>query len=133
MPSASSCCVLPERDFGTMSSATSEDWALFVQVAVEVRWPHAGRLPRNFTRSLPEVPGTQVGRLWPGRSWKLKRRFNLILNRESGRQTLKGRTAVKKSYHTINKQGKANERKLAEFLSKNGQLLLPMVDLIEQC
>jgi transposase-like protein len=40
---------------------------------------------------------------------------------------------VKKSYHTINKQGKANERKLAEFLSKNGQLLLPMVDLIEQC
>jgi transposase-like protein len=46
---------------------------------------------------------------------------------------LKGRTAVKKSYHTINKQGKANEEKLAEFLSKNGQLLLPMVDLIEQC
>jgi hypothetical protein len=40
---------------------------------------------------------------------------------------------VKKSYHTINKQGKANERLLAEFLSKNGQLLLPMVDLIEQC
>ena len=46
---------------------------------------------------------------------------------------MKGRTAVKKSYHTINKQGKANERKLAEFLSKNGQLLLPMVGLIEQC
>jgi len=46
---------------------------------------------------------------------------------------LKGRTAVKKSYHTINKQGKANEYKLAEFLSRNGQLLLPMVDLIEQC
>jgi len=46
---------------------------------------------------------------------------------------LKGRTAVKKSYHTIHKQGKANERKLTEFLSKNGQLLLPMVDLIEQC
>jgi len=63
----------------------------------------------------------------------LKRRFNLILNRESGRQTLKGRTAVKKSYHTINKQGKANERKLADLLSKSGQLLLPMVDLIEQC
>jgi transposase-like protein len=40
---------------------------------------------------------------------------------------------VKKSYHTINKQGKANEQKLAEFLSRNGQLLLPMVDLIEQC
>jgi len=46
---------------------------------------------------------------------------------------LKGRTAVKKSYHTINKQGKVNEQKLAEFLSKNGQMLLPMVDLIEQC
>lgn len=40
---------------------------------------------------------------------------------------------MKKSYHTINKQGKANEHKLAEFLSRNGQLLLPMVDLIEQC
>jgi len=46
---------------------------------------------------------------------------------------LKGRTAVKKSYHTIDKQGKASEQKLVEFLSKNGQLLLPMVDLIEQC
>ena len=40
---------------------------------------------------------------------------------------------MKRSYHTINKQGKANEKKLAEFLSKRGQLLLPMVDLIEQC
>lgn len=40
---------------------------------------------------------------------------------------------MKKSYHTIDKQGKANERKLTEFLSKNGQMLLPMVDLIEQC
>jgi hypothetical protein len=37
---------------------------------------------------------------------------------------------VKRSYHTINKQRKANEK--AEFLSKGGQLLLPMVDLIEQ-
>jgi transposase-like protein len=64
---------------------------------------------------------------------KVERRFNLILNKESGRQTLKGRTAVKKRYHTINKQGKANQEKLAEFLSKNGQLMLPMVDLIEQC
>jgi putative transposase len=40
---------------------------------------------------------------------------------------------VKKRYHTIKKQGKADEVKLAEFLSKNGQLLLPMVGLIEQC
>ena len=40
---------------------------------------------------------------------------------------------MKRSYHTIDKQGKASEKKLAEFLSKSGQLLLPMVDLIEQC
>ena len=46
---------------------------------------------------------------------------------------MKGRTAVKRSYHTIDKQGKANEKKLAEFLCKGGQLLLPMVDLIEHC
>jgi hypothetical protein len=46
---------------------------------------------------------------------------------------LKGRTAVKKSYHTIGKQGKANEPELAGFLARSGQFLLPMVDLIEQC
>jgi putative transposase len=40
---------------------------------------------------------------------------------------------VKRSYHTIEREGKANARRLAEFLSKSGQLLLPMVDLIEQC
>ncbi|HYL74669.1 MAG TPA: IS256 family transposase [Bryobacteraceae bacterium] len=40
---------------------------------------------------------------------------------------------MKRNYHTIDKQGKANERKLAGFLSKSGQLLLPLVDLIEQC
>jgi transposase-like protein len=40
---------------------------------------------------------------------------------------------VKRSYHTIEKQGKVNARKLGEFLSKSGQLLLPMVDLIAQC
>jgi hypothetical protein len=40
---------------------------------------------------------------------------------------------VKKSYHTIHKQGKANEQQLASFLVKNGQGRLPMVDLIEQC
>jgi transposase-like protein len=40
---------------------------------------------------------------------------------------------VKKSYHTIRKQGKTNEQQLASFLVKNGQALLPMVDLIEQC
>ena len=40
---------------------------------------------------------------------------------------------MKKSYHTIGKQGKVNEQELAGFLAKNGQGLLPMVDLIEQC
>jgi transposase-like protein len=40
---------------------------------------------------------------------------------------------VKKSYHTIGKQGKVKEQELTEFLSKNGQFVLPMVDLIEQC
>lgn len=40
---------------------------------------------------------------------------------------------MKKSYHTIRMQGKANEQQLASFLVKNGQGLLPMVDLIEQC
>jgi transposase-like protein len=40
---------------------------------------------------------------------------------------------VKKTYHTIGKEGKVNEQELAGFLAKNGQALLPMVDLIEQC
>ncbi len=40
---------------------------------------------------------------------------------------------MKKRYHTIDKRGEANEAKLAASLSKNGQLLLPMVDLIEHC
>ena len=39
---------------------------------------------------------------------------------------------MKKTYHTIGKQGKVNEQELATFLTKNGQGLLPMVDLIEQ-
>ena len=42
----------------------------------------------------------------------------------------KGTTTVTKGHHTINKQGKANERKRAEFPTKNGQ---PIVDLIEWC
>jgi putative transposase len=40
---------------------------------------------------------------------------------------------VKKAYRTIGKQGNVNEQELASFLAKNGQALLPMVDLIEQC
>ena len=39
---------------------------------------------------------------------------------------------MKKSYHSIGKQGKVNEQELASFMAKNGQALLPMVDLIEQ-
>ena len=40
---------------------------------------------------------------------------------------------MKRAYRTIRKQGKVNEQELANFLVKNGQGLLPMVDLIEQC
>lgn len=40
---------------------------------------------------------------------------------------------MKRAYRTIGKQGKTNEQELAGFLVKNGQTLLPMVDLIEQC
>ncbi len=37
-----------------------------------------------------------------------------------------------RNYRTITKIGPANAGRLAEFLSRNGQVLLPMVDLIEQ-
>ena len=39
---------------------------------------------------------------------------------------------MRRNYHTIDKQGKVGERKLAEFLVRNGQALLPMLELIEQ-
>jgi putative transposase len=39
---------------------------------------------------------------------------------------------VKRSYHTIDKQGKVGQKKLTEFLVHNGQALLPMLELIEQ-
>lgn len=39
---------------------------------------------------------------------------------------------MKRNYHTLDNRGKVNERKLAEFLSQNGQHLLPMVELVEQ-
>jgi hypothetical protein len=38
---------------------------------------------------------------------------------------------VKRNYHTIDKQGKVGERQLTEFLVRNGQALLPMLELIE--
>jgi putative transposase len=45
---------------------------------------------------------------------------------------LEKENAVKRSYHTIDKQGKVGERRLAEFLVRNGQALLPMLELIER-
>jgi hypothetical protein len=39
---------------------------------------------------------------------------------------------LKRSYHTITTKGPTSARRLAEFFSRNGQGLLPMVDLIEQ-
>jgi putative transposase len=39
---------------------------------------------------------------------------------------------VRRNYHTVDQQGKVGERKLAEFLVRNGQALLPMMELIEQ-
>jgi hypothetical protein len=62
----------------------------------------------------------------------LRRRFSLILNSNRGEQTSKRRTALRRSYHTIHKQRKAGERELAAFLLRNGQALLPMLELIEQ-
>ena len=40
---------------------------------------------------------------------------------------------MKKAYRTIRNQGKASHQDLAKFLSNNGQILLPMVNLVEQC
>jgi putative transposase len=39
---------------------------------------------------------------------------------------------VARSYHTLDSQASASEAKLTSFLRKNGQQLLPMVDLITQ-
>ena len=39
---------------------------------------------------------------------------------------------MRRNYHTIDKQGRVGERKLAEFLVRHGQALLPMLELIEQ-
>ncbi|MFL6446747.1 MAG: hypothetical protein ACJ746_03550 [Bryobacteraceae bacterium] len=38
---------------------------------------------------------------------------------------------MKRNYHTIDNHGKVGERKLIEFLVRNGQALLPMMELIE--
>ncbi len=39
---------------------------------------------------------------------------------------------MKRRYHAIDNQGRTNERRPADFLTRNGRLLLPMVELIEQ-
>ena len=39
---------------------------------------------------------------------------------------------MKRNYHTVKNQGKVNQRKLGEFLVRHGQMLLPMVQLVEQ-
>jgi len=39
---------------------------------------------------------------------------------------------LRRSYHTLTTKGEANAKRLAEFFRRNGQGLLPMVDLIEQ-
>ena len=39
---------------------------------------------------------------------------------------------MQRSYHTLTSKGQSNARRLAEFFSRQGQGLLPMVDLIEQ-
>ena len=39
---------------------------------------------------------------------------------------------MRRSYHTLTTRGETNAKRLAEFFSRHGQGLLPMVDLIEQ-
>ena len=39
---------------------------------------------------------------------------------------------MRRNYHSLTTKGQSNARKLAEFFSRQGQGLLPMVDLIEQ-
>ena len=39
---------------------------------------------------------------------------------------------MKRKYHIVGKQGKRNEQELREHLCRNGQFLLPMVELVEQ-
>jgi len=39
---------------------------------------------------------------------------------------------LRRNYHTLITKGPINGRRLAEFFSRHGQGLLPMVDLIEQ-
>jgi transposase-like protein len=45
---------------------------------------------------------------------------------------LERRTALRRSYHTLSSKGEMNAKRLTEFFSRQGQGMLPMVDLIEQ-
>jgi hypothetical protein len=52
--------------------------------------------------------------------------------RIGGDETLKGETAVKQNYHVLDQNAKEAERNLESFCRANGQILLPLVELIEQ-
>ena len=40
---------------------------------------------------------------------------------------------MRRDYHTIEKKGRNNERKLRRFLTERGQFFLPLVELVGQC
>ena len=42
---------------------------------------------------------------------------------------------MKRTYHTINQRGKVSERELAEWMTREGQLVLPqtLVEMVEEC
>jgi hypothetical protein len=60
---------------------------------------------------------------------KVERRFDPV-QKESGCEPFTRRTAEKRAYRTICKHGKCNERELTNFLGKNGQALLSMVEMM---
>jgi len=45
---------------------------------------------------------------------------------------LERRTALRRNYHALSIKGQTNAKRLAEFFSRHGQGLLPMLDLIQQ-
>src|SRR5438552_3824648 len=66
----------------------------------------------------------------PDYRWRIERRFSDPGSTRIGLgKSSKRRTVVEKPYHII---GKEESQELAKFLVKNGQALLPMVELIEQ-
>src|SRR5690242_4297348 len=66
------------------------------------------------------------------RRWRKRRPPGRALRKEPMPcSPIRTRTSLKRTYHTLDNQGKVNQRKLAEFLAQNGQQLLPMVELTE--